>query len=179
MLVHWDFFTTSITHTREPFALMRYVDGERMILQGAAVSTSTQAFSEDKWSFEGGASALQADMLASLSGHYGEPVFYAFASPQDDENGLRWYLERTEATCGQITLANLWINSYYARTKALLLDLIATQAFRERGVYDVPRVRQLLDEHRDIVMESRPVDNHMMFFWQLVNLELWLAATSP
>lgn len=101
-----------------------------MILQGTPVGQSTQAFSEDKWSYEGGASRLQLDMSAALTGHYGEPVFYAFATPQDDEHGLRWYLERTEATCGQITLANLWINSYYARTKAFLLSLIETQPSR-------------------------------------------------
>ena len=127
---HWDFFSTLVRDTREPFALLRFVDGERMILQGVAVGTSTQAFAEDKWSFDGGSSRLQTDMLDALRHHYGEPVFYAFATPQDDEHGLRWYLERTEATCGQITLANLWINSYYARTKALLLDIIQTQASR-------------------------------------------------
>ena len=127
---HWDFFSTLVRDTREPFALLRFVDGERMILQGVAVGTSTQAFAEDKWSFDGGESRLQKDMLEALHHHYGEPVFYAFATPQDDEHGLRWYLERTEATCGQITLANLWINSYYARTKALLLDIIQTQASR-------------------------------------------------
>ena len=73
-------------------------------------------------------------MAAGLLGHYGEPVFYAFASPQDDEHGLRWYLERTEATCGQVTYANLWINSFYARTKELLLSLITTPHTRSRIV---------------------------------------------
>jgi hypothetical protein len=107
---HWQFFVKLVSETAEPFALMRYVDGERMILQGTPVGTSTQAFSEDKWSWSGGESRLATDMAAGLRGHYGEPVFYAFATPQDDEHGLRWYTERTEAACGQITLANLWIN---------------------------------------------------------------------
>jgi asparagine synthase (glutamine-hydrolysing) len=70
--------------------------------------------------------------------------------------------------------AHVWFAQGSGRE--LVLDLTASQAFRERGIYDVARVRQLLDEHRDIVVEGRPVDNHMMFFWQLVNLELWLAA---
>ena len=58
----------------------------------------------------------------------------------------------------------------------LVLDLLGSRAFRERGIYDVARVTALLDEHDDIVVERRPVENHMMFLWQLVNLELWLAS---
>jgi len=58
--------------------------------------------------------------------------------------------------------------------RARLLDLIGTRAFRERGIYNVPEVLRLLDEHERIVYEGLPRDNHMMFFWQLVNLELWL-----
>jgi asparagine synthase (glutamine-hydrolysing) len=70
--------------------------------------------------------------------------------------------------------AHVWFATGSGRE--LVLDLTSSQAFRERGIYDVPVVRRLLDEHRDIVVEGRRVDNHMMFFWQLVNLELWLAA---
>ena len=70
--------------------------------------------------------------------------------------------------------AHVWFATGSGRE--LVLDLTASQAFRERGIYDVSRVQRLLDEHRDIVVEGRPVDNHMMFFWQLVNLELWLAS---
>jgi hypothetical protein len=129
---HWNFFVNMVTGTRAPMALMRYVDGERMIMQGTEVGTATQAWGEDKWQWEGGDSKMARDMKAGLKGHYGEPVFYAFASPRDDEHGLRYYLDNTEATCGQITYANLWINGYYHRTKAMLLHTIATQ--RERIV---------------------------------------------
>jgi hypothetical protein len=127
---HWNFFTTLMLRSREPFALLRFVDGERMILQGATVSTSTQAFSEDKWSWEGGASRLADEMAAALRGHHDEPVFYAFASPADDEAGLRYYLDKTEATCAQVTYANLWVNGFYTKTKAFLLALLAAQAER-------------------------------------------------
>jgi asparagine synthase (glutamine-hydrolysing) len=60
--------------------------------------------------------------------------------------------------------------------KELVLDLISSSAFRERGIYDVERVRAIVEEHDAIVREARPVENHMMFLWQLVNLELWLRA---
>jgi asparagine synthase (glutamine-hydrolysing) len=55
-----------------------------------------------------------------------------------------------------------------------LADLIHSRAFRERGIYDPKEVRRLFDEHQRIVTERAPIENHMMFFWQLVNLELWL-----
>jgi len=58
--------------------------------------------------------------------------------------------------------------------RELVLDLVGSRAFAERGIYDVARVRQLVDEHYRIVAEGQVADNHMMFLWQLVNLELWL-----
>lgn len=67
--------------------------------------------------------------------------------------------------------AHLWFSG---PGRAALLDLIDSRAFRERGVYDVAEVRRLLDEHDAAVASADPRENHMMFFWQLVNLELWL-----
>lgn len=116
---HYTFFQSLVKGSVEPFALLRYVDGERMILQGTQVTSSSQAGSEDKWWFEGGESQLGKDMAAGLKGHYGEPYFFAFASPADDEAGLRWYMDRTEATCGQITYANLWINNFVSQVGGL------------------------------------------------------------
>jgi asparagine synthase (glutamine-hydrolysing) len=70
--------------------------------------------------------------------------------------------------------AHVWFATGVGRE--LVLDLTGSKAFAERGIYDVAAVRRLLDEHRDIVVSGKLVDNHMMFFWQLVNLELWLGA---
>ncbi len=55
-----------------------------------------------------------------------------------------------------------------------LLDLVRSQSFRERGIYNMREVLRLLDEHDEITTGGLQRDNHMMFFWQLVNLELWL-----
>ena len=55
-----------------------------------------------------------------------------------------------------------------------LRDLVSSQAFKERGVYNVKYVEHLIDEHDDIMKSGRLAENHMMFFWQLVNLESWL-----
>jgi asparagine synthase (glutamine-hydrolysing) len=55
-----------------------------------------------------------------------------------------------------------------------VLELIAGDEARSAEIYDLAEVRRLVDEHQEIVRSGRPVDNHMMFLWQLVNLELWL-----
>lgn len=59
-----------------------------------------------------------------------------------------------------------------------LRDLIASRAFRERGLYEPAVVSRLLNEHLDIVGSGRVAENHMMFFWQLINVETWLAEIS-
>jgi len=44
-----------------------------------------------------------------------------------------------------------------------------------RGVYNVPEVERLIEAHAASVADPRPQENHMMFLWQLVNLEAWMA----
>jgi asparagine synthase (glutamine-hydrolysing) len=63
---------------------------------------------------------------------------------------------------------------FAGRGRELLLDLLHSVDFRARDLYYLPEVLRLLDEHEAIIREERPQDNHMMFFWQLLNVELWL-----
>lgn len=67
--------------------------------------------------------------------------------------------------------AHLWFSG---PGRELLLDLVHSRAFQARGIYVVREVERLIDEHHDLVASRTPRDNHMMFLWQLVNLELWL-----
>ncbi len=48
-----------------------------------------------------------------------------------------------------------------------LRDLVRSSAFRTRGVYDPAQVDRAVDDH----LAGRA--DHMMFLWQLINLELW------
>jgi asparagine synthase (glutamine-hydrolysing) len=66
--------------------------------------------------------------------------------------------------------AHLW---FTGNGRQMLTDLVQSRAFRERGIYDVPQVWKLIDEHCSIVAAGEPRENHMMFLWQLLNLELW------
>jgi asparagine synthase (glutamine-hydrolysing) len=56
----------------------------------------------------------------------------------------------------------------------LLRDLVRSRAFRERGIYRPAEVERILAEHERIVATGAAEENHMMFLWQLVNLETWL-----
>ena len=66
--------------------------------------------------------------------------------------------------------AHIWFSG---RGMDLLLDLVHSRVFRERGVYNVAEVVRLIEEHRSIVQSGVARENHMMFLWQVVNLELW------
>lgn len=60
-----------------------------------------------------------------------------------------------------------------------LMDMIRSRRFAERGIYNVVEAERLALEHRRIVLDGETRDNHMMFLWQLVNLELWLRSLEP
>lgn len=68
--------------------------------------------------------------------------------------------------------AHLWFSG---KGMEAIRDLTASAAFRGRGIYRLAEVERLLDEHVAIVASGKPAENHMMFLWQLVNLELWLS----
>lgn len=67
--------------------------------------------------------------------------------------------------------AHRWISG---NTIDNLRSLVSSQSFRERGIYNVNVVNSLIDDHERIVTSGAREENHMMFLWQLVNLNLWL-----
>lgn len=68
--------------------------------------------------------------------------------------------------------SHIWFSG---RGKDQLMDLVHSQLFREHGVYNFHEVINIINEHDLIVTSGKSAENHMMFLWQLVNLELWLA----
>jgi asparagine synthase (glutamine-hydrolysing) len=56
-----------------------------------------------------------------------------------------------------------------------LRDLVHSRIFKEQGLYNLHEVDRLIEEHQDIVSSGAVRENHMMFFWQLVNLTEWLS----
>jgi asparagine synthase (glutamine-hydrolysing) len=66
--------------------------------------------------------------------------------------------------------AHVWFSG---RGLDAVRDLVRSRRFRERGLYDAVVVERLLDEHQAIVDSGVPRENHMMFLWQLVNVDAW------
>lgn len=66
--------------------------------------------------------------------------------------------------------AHVW---FTGRNLDLMRDIVTSTSFRQRGIYNFAEVERLIDEHETIVNDGLPTDNHMMFLWQLLNLELW------
>ena len=69
--------------------------------------------------------------------------------------------------------AHVWFSK---RTLADLRDRVRSATFRDRGIYDPRAVMALIDDHVRIVESGVSEENHMMFLWQLLNLECWLDA---
>ena len=67
--------------------------------------------------------------------------------------------------------AHLWFSGKNTR---LLKDLVRSRALRNTGIYRVPEVDRVIDEHDQIVSSGANRQNHMMFLWQLANLHSWL-----
>jgi len=55
-----------------------------------------------------------------------------------------------------------------------LLDLAHSRSFKERGIYNIVEIERIVAEHQEIVASGAVKENHMMFLWQMVNLEMWL-----
>ena len=71
--------------------------------------------------------------------------------------------------------AHVW---FTGRGLEAVRDMVRSRAFRERGIYNVGEVERLIEAHAAAVSDHGPRENHMMFLWQLVNLEIWLARLS-
>ena len=109
------------------FAMARYADGERQLAYGEAVQNI------DGWVLQHGAHPkLQAALLASLRGHFGEEYYYGFAGAEIDVPGTSFFLAHTEQTCGFVTFANLFVNSHIPKTAALFDELAVL--YRNRTV---------------------------------------------
>lgn len=67
--------------------------------------------------------------------------------------------------------AHLWFSGEGAEQ---VRDLVASSKFKELGIYRPEAVQSLLDDHLQIVEQNKLRENHMMLFWQLVNLVTWL-----
>lgn len=67
--------------------------------------------------------------------------------------------------------AHRWFSG---KDKDKVLDLLKSQECKNRGIYNIPEIERLVEEHCEIVANNKTQENHMMFLWQFVNVEMWL-----
>ncbi|MCX8045019.1 MAG: asparagine synthase-related protein [Desulfobacterota bacterium] len=71
--------------------------------------------------------------------------------------------------------AHVW---FFGKGLEAVRDMVHSKKFQQMGIYNVPEVWRIIDEHERIVSNGTAAENHMMFLWQMVNLTLWLTALS-
>jgi len=67
--------------------------------------------------------------------------------------------------------AHIWFTGKQADS---LKDMIRSTDFCAKDIYNIDETERLINEHIDIIASGKNMENHMMFLWQLLNLELWL-----
>lgn len=67
--------------------------------------------------------------------------------------------------------AHLWFSGAGADR---LLDMVRSRAFQNLGIYNAGEVECIIRDHQNIVASGEVRENHMMFLWQLANLQAWL-----
>lgn len=67
--------------------------------------------------------------------------------------------------------AHLWFSG---QGRELLLDRVHSHHFQAKSVFRMEEVFHLISEHEQIVQSGANQENHMMFLWQLLNLDVWM-----
>jgi hypothetical protein len=111
------------TGERRPMVLMRFGDGEGLLMRGQEVHHETQAYQVDGWSAPEGITRLGRDLLAALS-MVGPDVHIGISDLSRWPAEMAWALERTRQPATNITFACLFINANYPvfRTKLIRLS---------------------------------------------------------
>ena len=144
----------------QPFAFVRFGDGERAICSGSAVTA------QDGWSYPGGPSQFAAELNAAL--RFNDPGYYLGLSDACcDRASHEWYLGQITAPLSQVTFANIFVNGNYHRFRQLDLGDCALVA-SSGGDYWVPEnilesnfnldklVERLLSVKRPILVSAGP-----------------------
>lgn len=158
----------------EPFAFVRFGDGERSICEGRPVVT------QDAWSFEGGATRfgqrLREALTSDLPGYY-----IGISDGCCDRASKEWCLRQVRVPLSRLTFANIFVNANYHRFRSLDLGGMAVVS-SGAGDFIVPEdcvngdfdldnlVDQLLDVDRPILVAAGPASCVIVHeYWRRTN----------
>jgi 2-polyprenyl-3-methyl-5-hydroxy-6-metoxy-1,4-benzoquinol methylase len=144
----------------EPFAFVRFGDGERAICEGRRVEC------QDGWTFAGATTPFAADLNASL--RFNDPDYFIGISDSCcDLSAHQWLLKQVSVPLSQLTYANIFVNWNYRRFRQLDLNGFAIVANGVAdfwvpgdlvcGNYDIDAlVTQLVEINRPILLAAGP-----------------------
>lgn len=117
----WYYLSYFITQKKASIAIVRYGDGENIIMNRKSIPINSQATNIDKFHFSGGVSKLGVDLNISLTGQFGKNYIYCipFYNPIFTE-----LLNKIDQKREYIFTANIFVNGNYRRTTQLLYSLI-------------------------------------------------------
>lgn len=64
--------------------------------------------------------------------------------------------------------AHIWFSGKYLNT---IRDLVSSSTVKNRDIYNIEFIKDVIDEHEYIVENNVNKENHMMFLWQFLNVE--------
>lgn len=110
------------TEERRPMVLMRFGDGEGLLMRGQEVHHETQAYQIDGWSAPPKLTRLGRELLEALS-MTGPDVHIGISDLSRWPVEMAWALKRTRQPASLITFACLFINANYPVFRRLLGNL--------------------------------------------------------
>lgn len=146
----------TLIENKTPMALVRYGDGEHLLMEGKGVSNITQAYKVDGWGAEPRLYKMSYDLLDSLQ-HTEPNYYYAIPCQCCNEYGKKFYLDRIKQGMDNITYANVFINGNYPLWKNFLYSmgqhivLIANEAGIGKDLYPPLAVDNYIPVKRDCV----------------------------
>lgn len=147
----------------EPFAFVRFGDGERSICMGKPLDAA------DGWSYNGGSTSFSRDLMASLECDM-EDYYIGISDRCCDAESHEWFLTRVRVPLERLTFANIFVNANYERFRSLDFSGIAIVAPRNADIL-IPEnlversedidgiVARLLDIDRPILVAAGPAAN--------------------
>lgn len=112
----------TLVENHEPMALVRYGDGEHLLMEGKGVSNITQAYVVDKWRADQKKYKLSHDLEESLL-HTEQNYYYGIPCQCCNDYGKKLYLSKIKQPDLNITFANIFINGNYNLWKNFLFSM--------------------------------------------------------
>ncbi len=102
-----------LINSNQPFALMRFADGEIGVMQGRHVNGS------DNWVSPNYVTKLGKDLLDAIT-RTDLNIYYGFSCSCCDIEGKQYLLDKVHTSMNNITFSNIFVNGNYVEFKELL-----------------------------------------------------------